>query len=427
MNNAFLASYNCLDQIFRQQAYSEIALNNTLISCNVRDKSLVTKIVYGVLDNNLHLEYIISGFAKSIKPVIKIILKIGVYCLKFLSIPVYAVINDCAELTKTTGKTQLVGFVNATLRNIYDALTADKIFYPKDKTTYLSIYYSFPLFATKLLIEQYGVSDTIKILSHKFDHNTHIRINLEKISLNDFLEYVKDKKSATFESPLDDCLFVKGGLIGIDPTYYTAMSLGSCLVTRCISCVGQARVLDLCSAPGGKAVYLAQLNKSARIVACDIYPHRLSLIASYAKRMGVENRLNIVESDATEFNPNFASNYDYVLCDAPCSGFGVFYGKPDIKLFRTEQNLQELIAIQGKILANASKYVKVGGILVYSTCSLLKQENQDIVDAFLANHSNFALSPFSLDGYVINQACKQFLPYEDNVEGYYVARLVRKS
>ncbi len=427
MNRPFLNAYVCLNEIFRSKAFSTIQLNNTLIGCKNADKALTTKIVYGVLDTNIELEYIIENFAKKIKPVIKIILKIGVYCLKYLSIPVYAVINDCAELTKTTGKKELVGFVNATLRSIYVAINENKIVYPKQFNRYLSTKYSFPLWATEKLLKQYGNEKTENLLKYSPKHYTHVRVNTSLISDTEF-EKELTQNNITFEkSVFNDTFNLNGSLDKLDSTHYTIQSLGSMLVAMALNVSGTSSVLDLCSAPGGKAVYIAQLDKDCQVTACDIYPHRVELINSYANRMNVKNVTTSI-NDATVLNEKFVNRFDYVLCDVPCSGFGVYFSKPDIKLFREPSNVIELSVIQKNILEVASKYVKVGGIIVYSTCTIFDEENINVVNEFLANNNDFAFDDVSLPSpFGLVNGHRQFLPSTDNVEGYFIARLVRKK
>lgn len=423
MNKAFVDSYNCLSEILKEGAYAEIALNKYLLAANSKDKPLITKIIYGVLDNYLHIDYIIGKFAKSVRPSAKTALRIGVYCLYYLSIPTYAVINDTVELAKITGKIQLVAFVNATMRNISKAIDEKSITYPEKYDEYLSVFYSFPLFAVRMLIKQYGKEMTEKILSYKFDNNTHIRINTAKISVKEFIAELDDKCILHFDSPLPDCLYCKGNMQSIPTDLYTNMSLGSCIIARSLKTKGDVSVLDLCSAPGGKAVYIANLNSQAKITACDIYPHKIKLINSYAKRMGADSQITAEISDATLFNPKFENAFDYCLCDVPCSGLGVFYSKPDIKLNRTKESIAELTALQMSILKNASRYVKSGGVIIYSTCSILREENDNIVGLFLKENPEFMKDKVDISIAEYNDFKKQFLPPVDDCEGFFLARI----
>lgn len=423
MNKAFVDSYYCLTEVYKNGAFSEIALNNCLLSANAKDKPLITKIVYGVLDNSAHIDYIISQFAKSVRPSAKIALRIGTFCLCYLSIPKYATINDTVELAKITGKVQLVAFVNATLRNISKAIDEKTIKYPTKTDEYFSVYYSFPLFAVKMLIKQYGKDLTEQILAYKLNNNTHIRINTDKISFADFCALLDENFILHTESKLPDCLYCKGNMQSIPTNLYTSMSLGSCIIARSLKTEGEVSVLDLCSAPGGKAVYIANLNKQAKITACDIYKHKIDLIKSYAKRMGADKQITVIINDATIYNQEFENKFDYVLCDLPCSGLGVFYSKPDIKLNRTKESIEELSVLQMSILKNASRYCKKGGVLIYSTCSLLREENDNVIGLFLKEHPDFAKDVVDISVEPYTDFKKQFIPPLDECEGFFLARI----
>ena len=173
------------------------------------------------------------------------------------------------------------------------------------------------------------------------------------------------------------------------------------------------QILDLCAAPGGKSVYMAELASCA-VTACDIHPHRVELIESYKRRLGVENVKTLVH-DATKENKAFIDKFDKVLCDVPCSGIGVANKKPDIYLNMTNESIKDLPNIQYKILNTAKLYVKKGGVLVYSTCTTLPQENKDIIDKFLKENNDFE---------IVSQ--KQYLQDNEGIDGFYVAKMVRK-
>ena len=171
-------------------------------------------------------------------------------------------------------------------------------------------------------------------------------------------------------------------------------------------------ILDVCSAPGGKSVYMYELTKG-KITSCDLHFHRVGLIIAYAKRMGA--KLNAMQMDASEFKKDFEKKFDSVLCDVPCSGIGVRYSKPDTLLNRQESDIPELCALQEKILANSSKYVKNGGKLVYSTCTIFREENQRVVERFLSENRDFVLDKEIA-----------IIPGINGNDGFYLARLVRK-
>ncbi|HPG92537.1 MAG TPA: 16S rRNA (cytosine(967)-C(5))-methyltransferase RsmB [Clostridia bacterium] len=421
MNVAFIKSYKCLDNIFRKGAYSSIELNETLLDSAEKDRPLITKIVYGVLDKNITLEYEIKLYAQKIKPAVLPILKIGLYALRYLSIPQFAVINECVELTKNIGKKELSGFTNAILRN----LSQKKEFpLPENIDEKLSVKYSFPLWAVKKLIAEKGEEFTQNFLAYEPPRLTHIRINLNAVSVKDFCELLDNQKINYKKSIFDDALFVEG-MPKINKKFFTPMSVGSMAVVKALDAQGECDVLDVCAAPGGKSVFMAQSDKSATVTACDIYPHRVELIKSYAKRMGVKN-IEAVICDSAEFNPDFENKFDYVLCDAPCSGMGVFYDKPDIKFFRQEKDIAELSALQKKILLNAAAYVKKGGFLVYSTCTIFDEENAQNADFLLKHNHEFEFLSYNLPKFGQINGEKQFFPHIDGVEGYYIAKFTKK-
>ena len=210
---------------------------------------------------------------------------------------------------------------------------------------------------------------------------------------------------------------------------YTFQSVGSVAICNLVidgdnvSNLSSKNLLDTCSAPGGKAVYLAEYFNS--VTACDVHEHRVSLINSYASRMN-KNNVTAMLLDATEFNSEFSNKFDYVLCDAPCSGYGVIKDNPDIKLNRTEDSIDELSSLQLKILNNASKYVKKGGYLCYSTCSIFRQENDEVIKKFLQNNSEFEceITKSLLPNLTFDYG-NAFLPHLSLGAGFYFAKLKR--
>ena len=193
MNTAFLNSYECLKSVYVDKAFSSIELNKRLLFAKKSDKALITKIVYGVLDTDIELDYILSKFTKKVNKDAVIFLKIGVYCLKYLSIPVYAVVNDIAELAKTTGDKRLVGFVNATLKNVANNLQS--IEYPTDELDFYSVKYSYPKWALLKLIKDYGRQTAFEIVAAKLPTETTVRVNTDKVSVDDFLALLEQRKN----------------------------------------------------------------------------------------------------------------------------------------------------------------------------------------------------------------------------------------
>lgn len=428
MKESFHAAYGCLDAVFRKKAFSGIELNTTLNSCPEKIKPLVTKLVYGVLDLNLRYEFVLEKFAKKIKPSVSTVLKIGLFAFEKLNVPQAVAVNETVSLAVGLGKGGISGFVNAVMRRATDALKEGHVDFGSAQPDAAAIANGFPIWAARLLAEDYGTETAVDIVSFSdMEGRGHIRLNPAAANAATLESALKAANVRYERSPVEGGYFVKGSLKGVSEKLYTFQSAGSMAVTLACASVGGQRFLDLCAAPGGKSVFLAQINPCAEVVACDLYPHRVALIEKYAHRMGVKNLITSV-NDATEFRMEFSEAFECVLCDAPCSGFGVISSKPDIKLFRRQDDIDSLSVLQSRILAQAKKYVKVGGSLIYSTCTIFKRENGNVVAKFLEENKNFELAKIDLpfvrpdtDGTV------QFLPHRDGLDGFFIARLKRNT
>ena len=422
MNNAFLKSFETLKQVYSDRAFSSLVLNKTLTYCKQQDKALITKIVYGVLDNDIKLDYIISRHVKKMpKGDTLLFLKIGAYCLADLSIPVYTVVNDVAELSKISEDRRIVGFVNATLKSIAQNIK-DFNDYPTDPIERLSVEFSYPMWALRKLIKDYGVDIASQIVTTAADNRTTVRF-----SHSTDCKTISKKYGVEAEpSPFDDAFFVKGNLPG-DSSDYTIHSLSSMAVARiCANLLKDGdSFIDCCAAPGGKSVYVKQLKPTVNVTSCDIHPHRVELIISYARRMGVQLETSCVDNSYPHGNAEFVRAFDVVLCDVPCSGFGVLNNRPDIKLFRENKDISELMRLQYSILQNCWTYVKPGGYLVYSTCTVFDNENGQNIRKFLNEHWDMGYGEINLPQFpeANGKGFYQFLPHKDGVQGFFVAVL----
>ncbi len=413
MNNAFLKSFQTLQSVYCDKSFSSLALNKTLAVCKPQDKALVTKIVYGVLDQDFKLSYVLSRFVKKMpKGDVLIILKIGCYCLLNLSVPKYAVVNDLAELAKVTEDRRQVGFVNATLKHVAEKPFDD---WPEEELLRFSVQNSYPEWALKKLIKDYGKDEAFSIASGMSDERTVVRLAKQSA-----VELFSQSESTCF----DDAIWVNGKLPELTDAF-TTQSLSSMAISRAVANDARGAVLDCCSAPGGKAVYIKQLRPDLKVVACDVHAHRVELIKSYAKRMNVQ--LETYCKDMTQPIEQWFGSFDTVLCDVPCSGFGVLNNRPDIKLFRQNADISELMKLQQKILWNCANYVAVGGRLVYSTCTVFDNENGQNIRKFLKESENFSLDCINIPELpqTANKGSYQFLPHKDNMQGFYLAVLKR--
>ena len=413
MQITFYDSYNILSKVYSEGAYLKQAFLDTLVRPST--KSATHKICYGVLDKDITLSHIIKTLSpKNPKQAIRIILKIGLYSIIYLNRSPYAVTDACVELCKKLGKGGTSGFVNAVLRSYLrnSQSILDKI---EDN---LSLKYSYPEFIVNRLVKAYGEQTATNILSFSTEY-TFLRFN----DGVDGEKYLIDNEKSYQKTPYEN-LFITPNFIldgGFYEGLYTFQSIGS--VAICDMVDGGELLLDSCSAPGGKAVNLS--NKFKKIVACELHEHRANLIKSYAERMNKSN-IEVKVLDSTKNFEEFNNLFDAVLCDAPCSGTGVIFSNPDIKLNRSESGLLSLTKTQKDLLTNLASYVKVGGNLYYSTCSLLKEENQDIVGQFLQENDNFVCEKVNSKLPCLDSGLGvTFLPHISSGAGFYFSKLKR--
>lgn len=415
MVNCFYDSYTVLNKVYGEKAFFKQALNSTPIE--EKNRALTVKLCYGVLDKDIELSYYISVLApKNPKAAIRTILKIAAYAIKYLNKREYAVIDSAVELTKKLGKTGASGFVNAFLRRF--AVEKDDIALPTDRLEYLSVKYSFPPFAVKKLVNDYGEERTIEILSCESDKNCVVFYG------EDGEGYLKNFCTEYQKTSYDNVFLTKGFRrnADYDKGVYTFQALGS--VAICDSVEKGKNLLDCCAAPGGKSVRLS--FKFDNVLSADIHEHRVELINDYCARMKINNVKTVV-CDSKVFNPELFERFDAVLCDAPCSGLGVTTENPDIKINRSEQNVEELKKEQIDILNNVKKYVKIGGYLYYSTCSILKEENEGTVLRFLSENPDYVEE--KLTSKIESLPCRAgitFLPDKTCGSGFYVCKLKRE-
>jgi 16S rRNA (cytosine967-C5)-methyltransferase len=400
LTNPLVDPYLILTKVYQGGKFLKQSIADTPIEPLNRARTI--KICYGVLEKDLYLSYIISSNTqKQPKSSVRIILKIALYMLEFMNKNDYMVADNAVELTKKLGKDGASGFVNAFLRSYKIPPLPEKI----DER--ISIETSTPLWLVKRVRRSYKseakdlLSAPSKGVCVRFERNSeeylskpHIDTPFENVYI--FENFVRDE--------------------GFDRGDYTFQSVGSVAICQAIS--PAESLLDACSAPGGKSVLLSKKFKS--VTSTELHEHRKNLIESYAKRMGVSNVFPI-QADSTVYNPDFCEKFDAVLCDVPCSGTGVINENPDIKLFRQESDISSLNDVQLKILCNTSKYVKKGGMLYYSTCSILPEENDSVVYNFLKANPDFTLNiPVSPLECRVTKYGLQFLPHISLGAGFFL-------
>lgn len=409
MANARKTAVKVLVKIEKEGTYSNLGVAEALKNSelNLQDKSLATAIIYGVLDRKITLDYILSKFLKTpinkTEPFTLMVLRSALYQIKYMDkIPESAAVNEAVKIMKSSKFSRNAGFVNGVLRSV---LRTDVEIPKGDSAEDLSVKYSCPLWIVESFLKDYGLADTKALLEESLKPApTVLRINTVKADISEIeKEYEIKENSIELTKGIDIAnseLYKKGLVYAQDYASQRAVEI--------LSPKSGGRVLDLCSAPGGKAFTMANLmGNKGEILACDLYPHRVELIERTAKRLGLDI-IKTAVADATRYNPKLGE-FDCVLCDVPCSGLGVIRRKPEIK-YNALPCLEELKNIQLSILKNAVKYLKKGGKLLYSTCTLRREENEKLVISFQKEY---------------NDLCKvyehTFMPHKDGTDGFYCA------
>ncbi|MBP5651629.1 MAG: 16S rRNA (cytosine(967)-C(5))-methyltransferase RsmB [Clostridia bacterium] len=433
MNKEIILCYDILSKVYFEKAYASIELNKVL-NASV-NKALVTKVVYGVLEQDIYLDFCVhSCVKKEPKPQILLLLKMATYMSKNISgIPLYALTNECVELAKKYADKYVAGFVNATIKNLSKTefkLPNKSVDYAK----YLSVKYSYPKWYVDYLLSVHDKGFVESLLAFKPTTDTHIRVIKQpncdiNTSTDEFVKNLEKFGIRYQKSALYFTMYVDYNKL-LEYTelkdYYVVQGLPSIITALSVGAEHNDKVLDCTSAPGGKACLIAGLDNTIRVTACDLHIHRVALIKKYASSLKLNNVIPLV-ADATKFDEKWQDTFDRVLCDVPCSGMGVVTKKPDILLNRSMSDVNELVGLQYQILCNNSKYVKHGGTLVYSTCSIIDKENEGIIQKFLKSHSDFKL--VSIDTHKINVSNNgnmyTFYPHLTQTEGFFIAKLER--
>lgn len=416
---------NVLYKIEFGEGYSNVTLDKELNNSDLStlDKSLASEIVYGVLTWKITLDEIIKRYSsiklKKISPWILNILRIGIYQIVFLDkIPESAAVNESVNLAKKYGHEASTRFVNAILRKIDKDEMNKFLEYLKTKPILddevISIFTSHPLWIVDKLLENFDKKFVTELLNaNNITPDITIRANTLKTSRDELFKLLLLKKIDCKKGKLKDSIKVKK-LNDFSSQLYTVQDEAAQLACIKLDPKEGDRVLDACSSPGGKTTYLAELMKNkGRIDAWDIHPHRVRLVEETAKRLGITNIKTLVK-DARNYSSEFNGKYDKIILDVPCSGLGVIRKKPDIKWTRQLNDLPELIETQEQIFDTCSEYLRTGGRLVYSTCTVLREENEEQVERFLLKHSEFKLIE------KIN-----LYPNVDDTDGFFIAVLER--
>ncbi len=413
LSNPIYDPFVILSKIYSDGAHIKQAITDTYIE--EQNRARTVKIVYGVLEKDSYLDFCIRRYAtKNPKLAVRILLKISLYMLLFMDKKRYMVTDLAVSLCKKLGKSGVSSFVNAFLRR-FDKDEAEKGLPKGDERE--AILLSYPLFAYQKLKKEYGekraksiasaVSSGVSVRFVKGEENYLCKPHIQTPFSAKYKNYI-------FERFVRDDSFDDGD--------YTFQSVGSIAVCDCVAPC--ENILDACSAPGGKSVLLA--SKCKQVTSFELHAHRVELITQYKKRMRVHN-ITEMQKDSSVFDEKYEEVFDAVLCDAPCSGFGTVSENPDIKLSKKAEDISALHKTQVGILDAVCRYIKKGGALYYSTCSVFEEENDKTVEAFLKQNPDF--ESVKIDSPLCHEKKNyglQFLPDTAYGAGFYIAKLQRK-
>lgn len=397
-----------------------------------RDAALASRLCYGVLQNRQLLDYYLSslvkGKLKDLQPVVLDILRLGLYQILFMDkIPASAAVNEAVEQGKKYANRRASGLINGVLRNAIRS--KDQLVQPKD----LATRYSHPRELVELLSQQMTEQELETTLaSNNEAPETVLQVNLLKKTTEELKQALIEAGGEVQPHPwLKDCLLVSGvgsleRLEAFQQGQFYVQDAASRLAVHCAGLQPGMQVMDCCAAPGGKSFAAAmELHNEGSITSCDIHPHKIQLISSGAERLGF-SCIHAMEHSAKDYEPIWDGAMDAVIVDAPCSGLGIIRKKPDIR-YKDLAQTEVLPQLQLEILENQCRYVKPGGVLLYSTCTILRRENQDVVQAFLENHPDFSLEALPLPEAIANDGSGMLtlLPGMYGTDGFFISKMRR--
>lgn len=422
-----------LINVFNKNSYSNISLNHNLnkSDLSITDQNLATKLVYGTIQYRIFLEYQLKGLirTKVKEDYIEPLLLMSTYQLFFLDkIPNRAVLDEANKLAKQFGKKKSSGFrlVNGILRSVTrrGEILPDK----KNIIQYLSIKESFPQWMVEYFIKEFGQEKTQSILaSFNKDAKNSIRISalanqkkvLAQLNQQNFTPKISKLSSK-------NVILSRGGIIEnelFEDGAVTVQDEAASLPVQVFDFNGNEQVLDACSAPGGKTIQIAEQLTTGRVTALDIHENKLNLVKQNAKRLHVLDKVQTKAVDARKATEYFSKGqFDKILVDAPCSGLGLMRRKPEIRYTKKFQDLLNLSKIQLDILDQTAKLLKVGGEMIYSTCTISSQEDENVVKEFLSSHPTFELVPFEIDSISANNGMVKIMPDEYGSDGFFIAK-----
>jgi 16S rRNA (cytosine967-C5)-methyltransferase len=431
-----------LEKIELEDAYSNLLLRKVIDENELpkEEKNLLTELVYGVVQRKMTLDYQLAPFFKNQKKLdnwVRQVLRLSLYQMEYLDrIPDHAIVNEAANIARSKGHRGIVGLVNGVLRNVQRKGVRDvSEITPVNQR--LATEYSLPLWLVDEFIEELGENEAEQLAASLIERpKLSLRVNLKKITRNEAMEELKKEGYEVEKStispfglialngvPVESRLF-KEGLLAVQDE-------SSMLVAPALNVKESHKVLDACAAPGGKTMHIAtnylEEKQGGKVVALDIHEHKIQLINENAKRQQVENIVDAKQLDARKVLEQFEENtFDRVLIDAPCSGLGLMRRRPEIRYNKTKKDILSLQKLQLEIIQAASKVLKPGGELVYSTCTISRLENQDVVEQFLKDNQNYTQAFVDLPNEQLqhdSEGSITIYPHQYDTDGFFIARL----
>ena len=416
-------AYSILNSVYKDKGFVNLLLNNALNESNLKpnDKGLVTNIVYGVLQNSMYLDYVIRHYCvdKKVDARMRTLLKCAFYQMYFMDkIPNYALVNETVEIAKSELGLQASKFANAVLNNaIRNPFTLKQSDF-KDELSYLCMKYSHPEWLIRMIGKHYGMDKAMSYMkSNVTPPPLSLRVNTLKTSVEEMLKVPYFKKGNlspvglfyTGDEPIGNVKEFLEGLV-------TVQDESGQMVAEIMDPKENCSILDMCAAPGSKTFHMAsKIQNKGKIVAIDLYEHRIQLLKNQIKRLGATSVIPVCYDSTKLLEKYQEESFDYVLLDAPCSGYGVVRRKPDLLVNIDQKDLDGILSLQKELIDVAVKLVKNQGTLVYSTCTLNKKENESQVEYLLNKYPNFK---------VVEQ--RVIFPDEFDSDGFFICKLVRE-
>ena len=436
--NSREVALNIINRVLIEGAYSNLVLSNELneADLNDKDRALVTELVYGTIRRKKTLDMIISNYIKDISLMderVLNILRMAIYQMHFLDkVPEFAACNEAVELAKqiSVQDSKLVnGILRSYTKNPDDMDVKDKI----DRLVYQ---YSYEPWFIRMIYKQYGEENGRKILAGlNATPKVTVRVNASKADYDEVYERLQEMGYDIEEGyACPEAIIIKGGSSIENNELFregliTVQDESAMLVSPLLDLKAGYIALDLCAAPGGKTTHIAELlENEGKVHSFDLHENKLSLINENLERLGLNN-VEVEAMDATKLDPKYVAYADKVLIDVPCSGLGIIRKKPEIKWNKSRKSLKDLVPTQREIMENAWAYLKSGGTMIYSTCTLNTEENQDNVEWFLNKHKDAKVEKIflgNMDNFIYNNDGSLTILPNEYMDGFYIAKISKK-